>query len=65
MARRVGVLLGWFGLALAGGYFSWLVLGFLPWLPSMVDVWGVPGLRWPTAVAVLGLLTAAIGFWDF
>lgn len=45
-------------------FFLWLPLGFLYAVPSMIDVFGVPGLRIPAAITVAGLLIAAIGFWD-
>lgn len=57
--------LGLFGVALAAPLFVWLAIGWLPFVPSVVDVFGVHGLRWPAAVTVFGLLVAAIGFWDY
>lgn len=62
---RLRLALALIGLSLAGVFFAWLVAGVLPGVPSMVDVFGIPGLRWPAAVAVLGLLAAAIGYWEF
>ncbi len=56
--------LGYGGVVIALPFFAWLAIGWLPGIPSMVDVFGVPGLRWPAAVAVSGLLVAAIGFWE-
>ncbi|MBT8131406.1 MAG: hypothetical protein KJO35_03995 [Gammaproteobacteria bacterium] len=56
---------GYVGVVLAAPFFIWLVVGLLPFVPSMVDVFGIPGLRWPASVTVLGLLIAAIGFWEF
>lgn len=53
------------GLAAAAAFFGWLVLGLIPGVPSMVEVFGVPGLRYPAAVGVSGLLVAAIGLRDF
>lgn len=53
------------GVTLAAAFFAWLIIGLLPGVPSMIDVFGVPGLRYPAAVGVGGLLLAAIGFWDF
>lgn len=60
--RRVA---GYAGLLLAMPFFVWLVAGWFPGVPSMADVFGIPGLRWPASLAVLGLLVAAIGFWEF
>ena len=46
-------------LTLPALFFGWLLVGVIPGVPSMVDVFGIPGLRWPAGAAVLGLLTAA------
>jgi len=54
--------LGWLGLAVAAPLLAWLALGLLPIVPSMLEVFGVLGLRTPAALAVAGLLLAAIGF---
>lgn len=62
-SRRIAV--GRIGVLLALPFFVWLAIGWLPFVPSMVDVFGVPGLRWPASVTVLGLLTAAVGYWEF
>ncbi len=45
-------------------FFAWLPLGLLDSVPSMVEVFGVPGLRIPASIAVGGLLLAAIGFYE-
>lgn len=60
MLKAIGIT----GLGLATLFFGWLVLGLLPGVPSMVAVFGVPGLRIPAAVGITGLLLAAIGFWE-
>lgn len=60
-ARRA---LGVMGAAAALPFFVWLPLGWLEAVPSMVDVFGVAGLRTPAGVTVSGLLLAAIGFYD-
>ena len=57
-------ILGYIGVLMALPFFLWLPLGFLYAVPSMIDVFGVPGLRIPAAITVAGLLIAAIGFWD-
>ena len=62
--RRTLRVLGYCGVLMALPFFIWLPLGFLPFVPSMVDVFGVPGIRTPAAVTVAGLLLAAIGFRD-
>lgn len=61
--RRLRIL-GYIGVLMALPFFLWLPLGLLDAVPSMVDVFGVPGLRIPAGVTVAGLLIAAIGFWD-
>jgi hypothetical protein len=53
---------GFFGVAIALPFFLWVPLGFLGLTPSMIDVFGVVGLRFPAAVTIAGLLLAAIGF---
>lgn len=52
-------------MALVAPLAIWLPIGWLGWLPSMVEVFGVEGLRIPASVAVTGLLIAAVGFWDY
>ena len=57
-------ILGIVGVLIAIPFFVWLPLGLLPAVPSMIDVFGTPGLRIPASLTVAGLLIAAIGFWD-
>jgi hypothetical protein len=57
-------ILGIVGVLIAIPFFVWLPLGLLPAVPSMIDVFGIPGLRIPASLTVAGLLIAAIGFWD-
>ena len=64
-SRRWLRRLGWLGILLAAPFFIWFPLGFLSSLPSMIDVFGVPGLRIPASFTVAGLLLAAIGFHRF
>ena len=54
--------LGWLGLAMAVPFFAWVPLALVAPIPSMIDVFGVVGLRVPASIAVGGLLLAAIGF---
>lgn len=61
-SRRV---LGWLGIIVVIPMFLWLPLGALPFVPGMIEVFGIEGLRTPAAIAVGGLLLAAIGFHDF
>lgn len=64
-SKKVRLMVGWTGLSIAGVFFMWGILGFIPFIPSMLDIFGVLGLRIPAALTVLGLLMAAIGFWEF
>ena len=61
-SRRWLRRLGWLGILLAAPFFIWFPLSFLTSLPSMIDVFGIPGLRIPASFTVAGLLLAAIGF---
>ncbi|MGB5450815.1 MAG: hypothetical protein WBN02_17830 [Sedimenticolaceae bacterium] len=45
-------------------FFVWFVLGWVDIVPSMVDAFGVEGLRTPASITIGGLLLAAIGFHD-
>ncbi|MBB5211811.1 hypothetical protein [Microbulbifer hydrolyticus] len=56
--------LGYAGLVVVLPWAVWLVLGLFGWAPSMVAVFGIPGLRIPASIAIAGLLIAAIGFWQ-
>jgi hypothetical protein len=58
LLRVVGLL----GLAIAAPFFLWVPLGFFGLTPSLIDVFGFVGLRFPAAVTIAGLLLAAIGF---
>ena len=44
---------------------AWLLAGWLGWVPGMVDVFGVAGMRTPAAITVAALLLAAIAFWEY
>ena len=54
--------LGWVGVFLAAPFFLWLPLAWLGFTPSMIDVFGIVGLRIPAGVTIAGLLLAAVGF---
>lgn len=60
--RRFFLIAGWFGVAIAAPFFLWLPLGLLGIVPSMIDVFGVVGMRIPASVTIAGLLSAAVGF---
>lgn len=53
------------GLSLIIPFFLWLLLGLVPGIPSIVDVFGMAGLRTPTAFVIAGLMLAAFGYEDF
>lgn len=60
--RSAKRLLGFMGVAAALPFFVWLPLGWLGAVPTIVDVFGMTGLRIPAGFTVGGLLLAAIGF---
>jgi hypothetical protein len=60
--RRLLRVFGWVGVVIATPFFLWVPLGLIGLTPSMIDVFGVVGLRIPAAVTIAGLLLAAIGF---
>ena len=53
------------GIAMAMPFFIWVVLGLIPSIPSIVDVFGIDGLKIPTSIVIAGLMLAAIGYEDF
>lgn len=53
------------GIAMALPFFIWLPLGLIPSIPSIIDVFGIDGLKFPTSVLIAGLMLAAIGYEDF
>ena len=55
---------GWIGVVVATPFFLWAPLGFIGLVPSMIDVFGVVGLRIPAGVTISGLLLAAVGFYE-
>jgi hypothetical protein len=57
-------MLGLLGVLAALPFFVWLPLGMLESIPSVVDIFGVPGLRIPASIVVGGLILAAIGFYE-
>lgn len=60
--NRARTILGFSGVMLAASFFLWLLLGWFGWVPSMVDVFGVAGMRTPAAITVGSLLIAAVAF---
>ena len=65
LRRRSRRILGWIGVIVVIPVFLWLPLGVLPFVPNMIEVFGIEGLRTPAAIAVAGLMLAAIGFHEF
>jgi|TARA_B110000967_G_C18832745_1_gene534987 hypothetical protein len=53
---------GWLGVAIATPFFLWVPLGLTSLVPSMIDVFGIVGLRTPAAITIAGLLLASVGF---
>jgi len=64
MLSRRRRLLRYAGIGLALPWALWLMAGLFEGVPSMRDVFGIPGLKLPAAIAIAGLLIAAIGFWQ-
>ena len=57
-ARVVGVIL-------VLPFFIWMPLSLVTTIPSMIDIFGMDGLRTPTGIVIGGLMLAAFGFEDF
>ena len=55
--------LGYLGVVLALPWAIWFLLGLVGLVPSLVSVFGIPGLRIPASFTIAGLLIAAIGFY--
>lgn len=62
--RRFRLGVGLVGCAMASFFFAWLLLGLVPGIPGMIDVFGMTGMRTPAAITIAGLLLAAIGFFE-
>lgn len=61
----IRTILGTLGLLATGLMFVWLVLGWTGVTYSILDVFGMSGIRYPTGVAIGGLLLAAVSFNKF
>ena len=46
-------------------FFIWLPLGLTSNIPSIIEVFGMDGLKYPTSFVIGGLMLAAFGFEDF
>lgn len=53
------------GLAAVASMLMWVVVGWIGWVPSMIEMFGVTGLRIPAGIAIGGLLLAAVGLNEF
>jgi hypothetical protein len=62
---RLRQTFGVIGALAAAPFLVWVPLGLLEAIPSMVDVFGIPGLRIPASIVIGGLLAAAIGFHEY
>ncbi|MGB5718688.1 MAG: hypothetical protein WBN81_16520 [Gammaproteobacteria bacterium] len=62
--NRFNLSLGLLGITTAAAFLVWLLAGWLGWVPGMVDVFGVEGMRTPAAISVAALLLAALSFWE-
>lgn len=49
----------------AFSFMGWALIGLVPGIPSLIDVFGLPGIRVPAAITIGGLLLAAVGFHEF
>ncbi len=58
-------LLKLLGICMAVPFFIWVPLGLIPSIPSIIDVFGIDGLKLPTGIVIGGLMLAAIGYEDF
>ena len=61
LMRFVGIA----GVSVASLMMVWFLFGLTGIIPSMIEIFGVPGLRFPAGIAISGLLAASIGFNDF
>ncbi len=61
-SSRLLYVAGWLGVVIATPFFLWVPLGLTGLVPSMIDVFGIVGLRLPAGVTIAGLLLAAVGF---
>ena len=62
---KLRILMGSVGLIVAIFMLVWLITSFLGLTVSIVDVFGMEGLRIPAGIAIGGLLLAAVGFNKF
>ena len=63
--RSYRPVLAFGGLTATALMFIWLMGGLIGFTPSLIDVFGIEGLRIPAGIAIGGLLVSAIGFNKF
>jgi len=63
--KQLRLSLGLLGIAVAAAFLVWLLAGWLGWVPGMVDVFGVEGMRTPASISVAALLLSALSFWEY
>jgi len=62
--RRFRRAIGTVGAVVAAGFLLWVPVGFIPGIPSVIEVFGIEGLRTPASITVGGLMLGAIGFFE-
>ena len=62
---RFRVVLGTIGLVSAFAMLIWLITSLLGLTTTMIDVFGMTGIRIPAGIAIGGLMLAAVGFNKF
>ncbi len=65
LRKSVKMALRVLGIGIALPFFIWVPLGLMVAVPSIIDVFGMSGLKVPTSFVIGGLMMAAIGFEDF
>ena len=62
---KLRILVGSFGLIVSTLMLVWLITSLLGLTVSIIDVFGLEGLRIPAGIAIGGLMLAAVGFNKF
>lgn len=60
--RKFKRLARYVGIAIVALFFVWFLLGFLPGVPSIFEVFPLGELRIPAAIVIAGLVLAAFGY---
>lgn len=64
-SSRILRFVGITGVTISSIMMIWFLAGLIGVIPSMIEIFGVPGLRFPAGIAISGLLAASIGFNEF